>query len=219
MARATAFARQVEVFKNQLTGEARKQFVIAAAVQARDEAMAQNEQALGRKPAVQTIVDGSPTAPLTALKPGGNIVFLFAVGEVTLQNAVDEAFTMLERIAPRLTGRFASSFRLLVNGQQRDAGTEGGPVTLHAGDEAVIVNLQPYARKIERGFSEQAPNGVFEVTAAALRSRYGGILKIGFAYQEFPGFAVGRTRTGGRPKTRSDIRRSQSYPVITLSLK
>lgn len=219
MAGATAFARQVEVFKNQLTGEARKQFVIAAAVQARDEAMAQNEQALGRKPAVQTIVDGSPGAPLDALKPGGTIVFLFAVGEVTLQNAVDEAFEILARISPRLTGRYARSHKLLVNGVERDAATDGQAIVLTAKDEVTLVNLQPYARKLEKGLSEFAPNGIYEVATAALKSRYGSLLNIRFGYDQFPGFGAGSSRSGGRPSRKADIRRSEMFPSIRMSVK
>jgi hypothetical protein len=66
------------------------------------------------------------------------------------------------------------------------------------------VNTQPYARKIERGHSKQAPNGVYETVAHLAARRFGNMARIRFGYRS-PLFGsikewAGRTRL--QPKGR-----------------
>lgn len=213
-----AFAQQIDIAKSNLLGPARRQLMVATAVAARDQALATDTAILGHPPAVTQIVDGRQGAPLESVKPGGTIVFLFAVGAPLLAAAFDLAIETAMRLSPVLTGRFRESFRMLINGQQRDA-EAGAPVVLAEGDLVEITNLQPYARKLEKGASHAAPNGIFEVAATVVRARYGGVVNVEFAYERFPGFGAGSTRGGGRPSRKSDVRRSEMFPVIRLSLK
>lgn len=217
-----AFAQQVDIAKAQLTGEARRQLLVATAIEARDDALAGNTRILGHAPAVSQVVDGSPGAALQSVKPGGTIVFLFAVGAPLLEQAVDFAFETLARLSPVKTGTYRRSHRLLVNGVERMAGA-GGAVRLQDKDLVTLVNLLPYARKIERW---EAPNGVYEAAAAVLRSRFGGVVDVNFTYRSFPGFEAGRSRTARRrsrlpaaTRAARETRRLNSYPCIELALK
>lgn len=216
-----AFAQQIDIAKANLVGPARRQLMVATAIAARDQALATDTAILGKAPAVTQIVDGTTGAPLESVKPGGTIVFLFAVGAPLLAAAFDLAIETASRLSPVLTGRFRRSFRLLVNDVERDA--SAGAIQIQEKDILTLVNLQPYTRKIER------MDGVFESTAAVLRSRYGGIVDVNFTYRSFPGFEVGRSRTAIGPRRRKGVtaeqraaratRRLNSYPVIELTLK
>jgi hypothetical protein len=220
MAGRTAFSRSVGLFTDKV-GELRRQALIGLARRTFDAAERQNTAVLGYAPSHQTIVDGRSGAPIEAVKPGGTIVYLFDVGSASLEGAIDEAFALLAQLSPVRSGRFQRSFRLLVNGTQQDAAVLGSTIRLAPADEVQITNLQPYARKLERGWSDQAPNGVFEVAAAMLKQRYGKILNIRFSYEAFPGFEAGRTRGGGalhRAGTKERTRAAR-YPTIRLSLK
>ena len=45
-------------------------------------------------------------------------------------------------------------------------------------DEYVFINTVPYARKIERGSSSQAPDGVYQAVAMLARDRFGNVARI-----------------------------------------
>lgn len=221
----TAFARQVDAFKLGLKGS-RAEIMEAAARQEFARAQAQNRAELGYEPPFEQFVDGRKDAPLKSVRPGGTIVFLFGVGAALLTKATDEAIAEFLRTAPvgrppkdPHPGLYKNSLALLVNGAQRDAGTEGTTIQFKASDEVSLTNLQPYARRIEKGWSPQAPNGVIERIAALIRRRYGRILTVRFSWDSYPGFAVGRTRRGGAVKTRADFKRATAYPTIRISVK
>lgn len=221
MARLSAFTEQVRIFNSNFTGAARAEALATAAIAARDEALAKNTAALGRPPSFVTIVDGKQGASEMQVRVGGTIVYLFAVGSASLEEAVDAAAQLYHQIAPRgPTGRYAEGLRLLVNGTERSYSRAGTAVRLLETDEVQLTNLLPYARKIERGWSAQAPNGVFEVVATALRQRYGNLLKIGFSYDRFPGAAAGPVALGPNRRPRaSALSRAERFPTINLAVK
>lgn len=221
MARVTAFSRQVDIAKSQLVGEARRQALIAAARNAFDEAQRKNRAALGKDPTFETIVDGRRGATVESVRQGGTIVYLFAVGATTLERAVDDTINLLHELSPVLTGAYRSHHLFLVNGVERDAGREvnataGGAIRLEDSDAVTFVNLLPYSRKIEHGWSHQAPNGVYEAAMASIRARYGSVLRVEFTYERFPGRGP-RAAVSGR--SRSAQRRDDSFPTIRLSVK
>lgn len=231
MARDTAFARQVQLFTDQV-GEFRRQALVDLAQDSFAAADRQNTEAVGHVVEHQTIVDGRQGADEQSVKLGGTIVYLWKVGEASLTEAVDEAFRILSEIAPYRAKRaganppthYNESFRLFVNGTEQNAVAGGPPIELSETDEIQITNLQPYARKIERGWAAQAPNGVFEVAATALRGRFGNLLNIGFSYDRYPGFEVGTGRRGAKlnphsREGRADFRRAALYPTITLKVR
>ena len=47
----------------------------------------------------------------------------------------------------------------------------------------MFLNAQSYARKIERGQSSQAPDGVYEAVAAMAARRFGNVARIRFGFR------------------------------------
>ena len=89
-----------------------------------------------------------------------------------------------------------------------------------------MLNAQPYARKIERGQSDQAPDGVYEGVATLAKRRFGNVAFVGFGYRSFPGGAVGKWAQtasaarlvkkvrGGNPRTHEDWLTRQPAIII-----
>lgn len=113
---------------------------------------------------------------------GGRAVVRFA----SHAPAVDLALETLERLSPEYTGAFKASHEVFVNGAAVD-----WPVQVEPRDKIKIVNTTPYARRIERGWSDSAPDGVYEVAASLVAARFEGI-RVRFSYQGVPGDAYER---------------------------
>ena len=165
----------------------------------------------GKHP-VTRFVDGMRDASEDKVKPTGVIVYEIAlIGDV-----VDAAFNLLLQLSPvgpGQDGHYRDRHRLFVNGRQTDAiEHESGVVPIPPGAEVVIANLQPYARKIEKGSSLQAPDGVYEIAARQLRQRFGNVATIRFEYRQFPGFAAGRVTR----ESRSARRRLEMFPALVI---
>lgn len=224
MALSKSFAVQIDAMKQGLRGS-HAQVMAQVAREAFAEAQAVNRRALGHEPPFEQLVDGRRNAALESVKPGGKIVFLFAVGAELLTKAVDLAIETFLRAAPvgrgkdKHPGLYRDSLILLVNGAQRDFATEGAAIEFQPADVVSLTDLQPYARRIERGWSFQAPNGVMEIVAQRTRREFGGVLNIGFSWGHYAGFAVGRTRTGGTPQKPADVKRASVYPTVTIRTK
>lgn len=133
-----------------------------------------NRAALGRVPPHDTYVDAKPEAPLDSVRPDGRIEFEFRL----LEDVFRWVGEQLVIHSPVLTGRFQRSHVFLADGVEVEP---GAPVP--AAVEYVFVNTQPYARKIERGLSQQAPDGVYEVVAELASRRFGNIARIRFGYR------------------------------------
>lgn len=84
--------------------------------------------------------------------------------------------------SPVDTGSFRASWRVAFNTVDKSI-TDGGasgtplpppefywPVGFHPGDMVYISNSQPYAVKLEYGWSKQAPMGIARVTAASMKA-------------------------------------------------
>ena len=85
--------------------------------------------------------------------------------------------------------------------------------------EVTMVNLMPYARKVElRGWGKRgsvtfhAPYHVYELTYSEIK-KYSNIVNIKFTWIDMPGFAA------GKQATRSDRSRSIRYPALIISLR
>lgn len=109
----------------------------------------------------RTIVDGRRDASEETVKADGQIVYLFDV----VSPGARQVLLALKELAPEDTGKFKRGMTILVNG--REAPLETAP----AGATITLVDREPYSRRIEQGWSLQAPDGVFEVTAKTLRRR------------------------------------------------
>lgn len=138
-----------------------------------------NRAALGRVPPHETFVDGRAGAAIEAVKPdGGVIVFEFEL--------LDDLFIwvrdQLEKHSPRRTGEYSKSHVLLADGVEVVTGA-----AVPAAREYVFANTRPFARKIERGLSRHAPDGVYQVVATLAAKRFGNIARIRFNYRTLLG--------------------------------
>jgi hypothetical protein len=123
----------------------------------------------------KTWVDGRPEAPLRTVKPDGTIIFEFQI--------LDEIFEWigneLVRNSPIKSGRYSESHVFLAENTQV---LPGEPIPPNS-DWFVFVNTQPYARKIERGLSWQAPDGVYQGVAGVAARRFRNLADIYFGYR------------------------------------
>lgn len=166
------------------------------------EAQEINQRALGYVPAHETVVDGVRGVSEDLVRPGGVIVYEFKLATDLLEWIADQ----LRRHAPVLTGRFRDSFKLFADGVETEIGDH-----MRDSAEYVFVSPLPYARKIERGESDKAPDGVFEAVATLAAQRFGNQAQIRFSYRApFDGVIL-----TGRPGDRSDHR----TPSIVVTLR
>lgn len=165
------------------------------------EAQEQNRQALGAVPPHETFVDGRRGAALESVSPNGTIVFEF--------DLASDLFAYIDLLlithAPVRRGQFRRSFVLLADGVEVDPQA----ARLPDAQEYVYVNTQPYARKIERGLSPQAPDGVFEAVATLAARRLGNLARIRFGFRSLTGGAVAdwAARTNMKAGKRKGFRR------------
>jgi hypothetical protein len=201
--RVQPLVRDVDLMMREDLGAKGKSALLAAfALEAITDAQQANRQILGVAPPYDVYVDGNEGAPLTSVKPDGVIRAEFHLfGEVLAWIA-----TQLQTHSPVLTGRYAKSHELFADGVQTDNPNNPPPA-----DEYVFTNIQPYARKIERGKSSQAPDGVYQAVATLAQRRFGNIAKITFSYRT----AIGGGLVGGKAGDRSDVRN----PAIIVKLR
>lgn len=139
------------------------------------EAEDQNRRALGRTPDHKTIVDGRLDASLESVKPDGVIVFEFDL----LTDLFVWIKEQLVTHSPHRSGTYATSHRFFADGIEADPARP--PL---ASDEWVFAPSDlPYARKIERGLSRRAPDGVYQVVAVLAARRFGNQARIQFSYR------------------------------------
>lgn len=137
------------------------------------EAQQINKAALGVVPPHESFVDGRKSEALETVRPDGVIVFEFQL--------MSDIFAWVRRAlidaSPRRSGRYSESHILLADGV-RVRSTDVVPDA----EEYIFVNVQPYTRKLERGLSRQAPDGVYHVVAELAARRFGNIARIRFGY-------------------------------------
>jgi hypothetical protein len=138
------------------------------------DAAQQNKQVFGTVPPYDVYVDGQEGAALTDVKPNGVIRAEFHL----VNEALEWIAEQLRTHSPVLTGRYSKSHELFADGTQADDPNAPPPA-----DEYVFVNTQSYARKLERGKSSQAPDGVYQAVATLAQRRFGNLAKITFSYR------------------------------------
>ncbi len=167
------------------------------------EASQTNTRILGRVPRSTTYVDGREGAALETVKPDGIIFTEFEIIDNTLKYIADQ----LEAHSPVLTGRYQKSHTLIADGVEVDP--HG---VIPSADEYVFINTQPYARKIERGFSSQSPEGVYQVVAALAQRRISNnVAKITYSFRT----VIGGRIIGGKAGDRS----AQRNPAIVVRIR
>lgn len=182
------------LFPDDLDAGGRSKALATYARQALAETEVSNRQATGHDTAHETFVDGRKGAALETVRPDGTIVFEFDL----VLDIFAWIYEQLVIHSPVLTGRFAESFVFTADGIPVDPMA----ATVPPAAEYVFTNSQPYTRKIERGQSPQAPEGVFEGIATLAARRFGNIASIKFSYRSLTAGAVhtwaGRTSLGRR---------------------
>lgn len=189
-------------------------------------------------------VDGRVGKPVINVSPLGQIEF---TARGNMKEIVLETYNALLYRSKVLTGRYKSSHFVFLNGTQvaTDAGSLESWISSNPqfkqSDLIRFVNIQPYARKLERyGITAQrsrtkyddpsrrtkgkrtrlvlVPNGTYQLTARAIKSKYkrNSAIKFGF----IPGTSLGLTRTfqKGR-KGKNSAGRPYLYPSITISVQ
>jgi len=200
--RLTPIRRDIDfMFKQGIGDKAQSAILAAFALEKIEEAKQQNKQALGAVPSYKVYVDGNEGAPLTSVKPDGVIRAEFQLVNETLGWIA----TQLQMHSPVRTGRYAKSHELFADGVDTENPNAAPPA-----EEYVFLNTQPYSRKIERGESPQAPDGVYQSVATLAQRRFGNVAKITFAYRT----AIGGEIIGGKAGDRSNLRN----PAIIVRL-
>lgn len=167
--------RDIELFLTEDLGPAAR--AAALADYARDqlaEAQATNRAALGYAPGHDTYVDGRRETNLNTVRPDGVITFDFDL----LNDLFGWIDLQLVKHSPVKDGDYRRSHLLLADGVAIDPNG-----MIPEAREYVYINTQPYARKIERGLSNQAPDGVYQVVAELAKRRFGNIAQIRFSYR------------------------------------
>lgn len=143
MARAATFNRSLRLFVDRNLGpDALRAEMARRAIAARDELIARGEA----PPRWRRYVDGKPDAPETSVRLDGAILYRFNLTGEAAQAALD----LCRSTSPVRSGRFRDSWLVLSDDKPwKQALTE-----LPAEARIVIVNPQPYARKIETGALE-----------------------------------------------------------------
>lgn len=191
--------RDIGVFVNDNTNpKAVSAAIASAAREALAEALDINTRAIGYAPHYDTFVDGVQGTSLDSVRRV--IVFDFDL----INEAIDWIHNRLKAISPVLTGEYRSKHLLYADGREVPPDTLPPPAF-----EYVFLNEVPYARKIERGLSKQAPEGVYQVVAAEAKSRFSKLARIRFSYREFA------LVQGANSRARRDARQ----PAIIISLR
>jgi hypothetical protein len=167
----------------QLTSEAASRKLAEIATARRDQIVAASDP----KPEVKSWVDGAESDNYEAVKPNGTILMRF----FRLNTAFDWIYQTLVQRSPYRDKRagaqpathYADEHVIFIDGQKVDE----MPRDLSGINEVIIANLQPYARKIEKGLSVLAPDGVYEYVASEARAKFKGSVNIEFDYRVFPG--------------------------------
>lgn len=188
------------IFATTLSPQERSAELARHAKAALAEAQTINAGALGMVPPHETFVDGRRGAAVESVKPDGVVVFEFEL----LSDLFAWIGEQLVLHAPVLTGAYRRSFRFFSDGLEVEPGS-----AVPNAREYMFLNVQPYARKIERGLSDQAPDGVFQAVAVLAKARFGNLAMIRFSYRS-PGPAAMRVKGSQKAE------RSSRVPAIVI---
>lgn len=174
------------------------------------------------------ITDGVVKRDPRMVKPFGKIEF---VSRTNITDAVLWTLTELQKKSPVLTGRYASSHTVMINGAEVQGNIRVALNKVKAGDRVQIVNPQPYARKLEastaskrtgrekrRASSRQARGGIYRPVLRAIVQRWGKTVYVDFKYVKLnTGLKVWGKQGGG--KNRAKVRRDAVFPAIQFFVK
>lgn len=215
MSRIGTFAKDIRLFTDKnLSVEARQKLVAKAARGILARAQEENFKALGRSTDHETFVDGRHNARLESVNlDHGKIVFTFDLFEPALAWIGEQ----LVQASPVLTGRYQRSHIMLADGIEVDPDGE-----IPNAEEYVFVNTVAYARKIEGGLSDQAPDGVYEEIAKAAAARFGNIANVRYTLRNISGGGThleqwASKHSAGARKPRRQFEKDTRNPAIAVT--
>lgn len=192
-----------------LSPEARIALIQGQARAALKESQDINRAALGKVPPHHTFVDGQEDPSLSKVHPDRGVIV----------HRFDLTGDMLEWINAQLifnspigktpkSPQYSKSHAWFADGVEFDD-VDSPP----SAEVYVVLNTTPYARKIERGLSRQAPEGVYEGVAALANRRFGNLARIRFSYRSF--------RMSGLSKTDavSQLRKTMGRREVSKAVK
>lgn len=175
------------------------------------------------------ITDGVVARDYHQVKPFGRIEF---VAQPTIRKAVEWALEVLQRlspIGPGRTGHYRDAHVVLLNGSGLTGSSLAALDRAKEGDRIQIVNVKPYARKIEgqranrrkqwrgrRGLSKQAPGGVYRKVQQLLVQRYGRTLMIDYRFERL---AIAEVESRSRAVQTRSKGGFYTYPVLQFYLR
>ena len=166
------------IFREDLSPAARSATLAEFARETLASAEETNAAALGHVPPHTTSVDGREGAAEESVRPDGEIAYEFNILEDLFAWIGEQLVTH----SPRKTGRFADSFLFFADGVEIPWDQPAPPA-----ERYTFINVQPYARKIERGESPQAPDGVFQSVATLASRRFCNVARVSFSYEALLG--------------------------------
>lgn len=182
--RLEPISRDIELLINaSLSPKAQSALLARFAREQLKEAQAVNQRATGSVPPHDTFVDGKAEASLESVRPDGRIVFEFHL-VLDLFAWIGEQLVQHSPIGDPPLHYFENHI-FLADGAQVIPGEKVQDAKVYT-----FANLVPYARKIEKGLSPQAPDGVYHVVAVLAQKRFGNVARVRFGYREIVG--VGR---------------------------
>lgn len=165
--------------------------------------------AAGASPQYERFVNGRAGATEESVQAPGPIVYVFTNWPLVINAALEE----LKKRAPRRSGRYAGSFVVVVGG--RTVVTDF--THLRPDAELVILNTQPYTRKMETGHNGPGARH-FDLSKAALNRRFKGAFRVEMKYVDVPGGIAARVpyllkRTTKRRAAGTPL----SYPALIIN--
>jgi hypothetical protein len=206
-----AFKRSLAVGAQGLEAERQRELRRLAAVE-RAAVLREQRQRSGHTPTDLVVVDGKRGAPIAQAEQ------LVVIEYGYLREVVDGVLRGLVARSPHVSGTYARSFQLLVDGVEADSIA----AIQHGTRSVVIVNTQPYARRLEIGrrkdgrpFVIQVKSRIVEEVALLAASRWGNVAKAQFGYFDLDAAYALRSSAGRRKDRRagSPIR----YPGIRIT--
>ena len=190
------------------------------------QALAQEQRRGFPKTGYLKLVDNKENVPEENVKLYGKIIYL---APVQLLNIAIEAWEEVINRSPvgkgaaaDRTGRYWQNNAIIFNNKvltsidelerelNRDTPRD------FTKDQILIINTQPYAAKIEKGHSVQAPKGVFKGVANLMRRKYGKQAFISFRWQRWQ-TAYKITRKGKYRRTQAKSRGGTlGFPSIRI---
>lgn len=211
MARFAALETELFAEIDAMSGRAGSEMLARFAAEKRDEVI---RAAAPHEPQVAHYVDGKAGAALATVQPHGTIRFEFnyldEVAKFIFETLVARSPYRGKQTGAKPPTHYRDEHRMFLDGLEIAAIPEPIP----PGAELVFANMQPYSRKIERGFSAQAPSGVYEAVARLARSRFGNTADITFTYRDFPG--QGPMGPSYRKGTKSGRAADDRFPAILV---